>query len=48
VDAKSKSIALGYSLGPVALTAQAAKLDSFSGVAGIDADVLYLRVSTKF
>jgi hypothetical protein len=48
VDAKSKSIALGYSLGPVALTAQAAKLDSFSGVAGTDADVLYLRVSTKF
>jgi hypothetical protein len=48
VDAKSKSIALGYSLGPVALTAQAAKLDNYTGVAGVDADVLYLRVSTKF
>jgi hypothetical protein len=48
VDAKSKSIALGYSLGPVALTAQAAKLDSYNGVANTDADVLYLRASTKF
>ena len=47
-DAESKSIAVGYNLGPVALTAQAARLESFTGVAGVDADVLYLRASTKF
>jgi hypothetical protein len=43
-----KSIAVGYNLGPVAVSAQAAKLDSYTGVAGVDADVLYLRASTKF
>lgn len=48
VDAKSKSIAVGYNLGPIALTAQAAKLEDYTGVAGVDADVLYLRASTKF
>jgi len=47
-DAKSKSIAVGYNLGPVALTAQAAKLEDFDGKSGTDADVLYLRASTKF
>jgi hypothetical protein len=47
-DATSKSIAVGYNLGAVALTAQAAKLESYTGVAGVDADVLYLRASTKF
>jgi hypothetical protein len=48
VDAKSKSIAVGYNLGAVALTAQAAQLESYTGVANVDADVLYLRASTKF
>ena len=47
-DAKSKSVSVGYSLGAIALTAQAAKLEAFSGVEGVDADVLYLRASTKF
>jgi predicted porin len=47
-DAKSKSIAVGYNLGPVALTAQAARLENFNFVANTDADVLYLRASTKF
>jgi hypothetical protein len=47
-DPKSKSIAIGYNLGAVALTAQAAQLRNYSGVAGEDADVLYLRASTKF
>jgi predicted porin len=47
-DAKMKSIAVGYNLGPVAVSAQAAKLDNYTGVAGVDADVLYLRASTKF
>jgi hypothetical protein len=47
-DAKSKSIAVGYNLGAIALTAQAAKLDNYTGTSGVDADVLYLRASTKF
>jgi hypothetical protein len=47
-DAESKSISVGYNLGPVALTAQAAKLEDFDGKSGTDADVLYLRASTKF
>ena len=47
-DAKSKSVAVGYNLGPVALTAQAARLENFNGQSGYDADVLYLRASTKF
>ena len=48
VDAKSKSLAVGYNLGAIALTAQAAKLDNYTGVEGVDADVLYLRASTQF
>ena len=47
-DAKSKSVAIGYNLGAVALTAQAAQLENYTGVANVDADVLYLRASTKF
>jgi hypothetical protein len=47
-DAISKSVSVGYSLGAIALTAQAAKLEAFTGVDGVDADVLYLRASTKF
>jgi hypothetical protein len=48
VDAKSKSIAVGYNLGAIALTAQAAKLENYDFTSGNDADVLYLRASTKF
>jgi predicted porin len=48
VDAKSKSIAVGYNLGAIALTAQAAKLENYDFTSGTDADVLYLRASTKF
>jgi hypothetical protein len=47
-DATSKSIAVGYNLGPIALTAQVAKLEDYTGVAGVDADVVNLRASTKF
>jgi hypothetical protein len=47
-DAKSKSIAVGYNLGAIALTAQAAKLENYTGLSGVDADVLFLRASTKF
>ena len=47
-DAESKSIAVGYNLGPVALTAQAARLEDYTGVKGVDADVVLVRASTKF
>ena len=47
-DAKMKSIAVGYNLGPVAVSAQAAQLENYTGASGVDADVLYLRASTKF
>jgi len=47
-DAKMKSIAVGYNLGPVAISAQAAQLENYTGASGVDADVLYLRASTKF
>jgi hypothetical protein len=48
VDAKMKSLAVGYNLGAIALSAQAAKLENYTGISGVDADVLYLRASTKF
>jgi hypothetical protein len=51
VDAESKSIAVGYNLGAVALTAQVAKVENYTGVGATtddDADVVYLRASTKF
>ena len=47
-EAKMKSIAVGYNLGPVAISAQAAQLENYTGTPGDDADVLYLRASTKF
>ena len=50
-DAKSKSIAVGYNLGAIALTAQAAQqenIDFATGTTAKDVDVLYLRASTKF
>ena len=48
VDAKSKSIALGYNLGPVAASAQYAKGSDVNNTSGEDMDVLYLRLSTAF
>ena len=50
-DAESKSIALGYNLGAIAVTAQAAKQENINfatGATARDIDVLYLRASTKF
>jgi hypothetical protein len=47
-DAKMKSVAVGYNLGPVAVSVQAAQLENYTGASGVDADVLYLRASTKF
>lgn len=50
-DAESKSIAVGYNLGAIAVTAQAAKqenIDFANGTSAKDVDLLYLRASTKF
>jgi hypothetical protein len=50
-DAESKSIALGYNLGPVALTAQYAQTENITGVgatANDNFDVAIVRLSTKF
>jgi hypothetical protein len=50
-DAESKSIALGYNLGPVALTAQYAQTENITGLgatANDDFDVAIVRLSTKF
>ena len=48
VDAKMKSLAIGYNLGAIALSAQAAKLENYTGASGVDADVVSVRASTKF
>jgi hypothetical protein len=50
-DAESRSIAVGYNLGAIALTAQVAQLENIdfaTGASAKDFDVLYLRASTKF
>jgi hypothetical protein len=50
-DAESRSIAVGYNLGAIALTAQVAQLENIdfaTGASAKDVDVLYLRASTKF
>jgi hypothetical protein len=50
-DADSKSLAVGYNLGAVVLTAQVAKqenIDFLTGTTAKDIDVLYLKASTKF
>jgi hypothetical protein len=41
-------LALGYSLGPIAISAQAKKVDNLAGNAGTEADVLAVRLSTRF
>jgi len=48
VDAKSKALQLGYSLGPVSLVAAAAKQENVTGVSGVDKDVIYLAARTNF
>ena len=50
-DADSKSLAVGYNLGAVVLSAQVAQqenIDFATGTTAKDIDVLYLRASTKF
>jgi hypothetical protein len=45
---KTTSIALGYSLGPVALSAQYGKVTDMGGVKAADADVMYIALTTAF
>lgn len=48
VDAKAKTLMVGYSLGPVALIANVSQLENITGVAGTDANVVYLAARTSF
>jgi len=45
---KTTSIALGYSLGPVALSAQYGKVKDMGGVLASDAEVMYIGLTTAF
>jgi hypothetical protein len=47
-DEKTQSVAVGYSLGPVALSAQYGNVDNMGGLAGKDANVLYMALTTAF
>jgi len=44
----TKSIALGYSLGPVALSAQYGRVENMGGTTTADANVLYMALTTAF
>ena len=48
VDAKAKTLLVGYSLGPVALIANLSQLENITGVSGVDANVVYLAARTSF
>jgi hypothetical protein len=45
---KTRSIAVGYSLGPVALSAQYGQVDDMGGTAGKDANVMFMSLTTAF
>jgi len=47
-DEKTTSVALGYSLGPVALSAQYGKVTDMGGVKAADADVMFIALTTAF
>jgi len=47
-DEKTQSVAVGYSLGPVALSAQYGKVDNMGGLADKDANVYYMSLTTAF
>jgi hypothetical protein len=47
-DEKTQSVAVGYSLGPVALSAQYGNVDNMGGSEGKDANVLYMALTTAF
>ena len=49
VDAKSKSIAIGYNLGPVAISGQLAKMENITNTVDTgDVDVAYIKITTNF
>ena len=48
VDAKAKTVTVGYNLGAVALFATYSSMENVTGVAGQDRDVLYLAARTNF
>jgi hypothetical protein len=47
-DEKTQSVAVGYSLGPVALSAQYGNVDNMGGEANKDANVLFMSLTTAF
>jgi hypothetical protein len=47
-DEKTQSVAVGYSLGPVALSAQYGKVENMGGTADKDANVLFMALTTAF
>jgi len=47
-DEKTQSVAVGYSLGPVALSAQYGKVENMGGEANKDANVLFMGLTTAF
>jgi hypothetical protein len=47
-DEKTQSVAVGYSLGPVALSAQYGKVENMGGIAEKDANVLFMALTTAF
>jgi len=47
-DEKTQSIAVGYSLGPVALSTQYGKVENMGGVGDKDANVLFMSLTTAF
>ena len=46
--AKSKSLAVGYNLGPVAVIAQYAQQENIVNVDGSDQDVAFIKINTNF
>jgi hypothetical protein len=44
----TKSIAVGYSLGPVALSAQYGRVENMNGAADADANVMFMSLTTAF
>ena len=49
VDAKSKSLAVGYNLGPVAIIAQYAKQENITNTTNTgDVDVAFIKINTNF
>jgi hypothetical protein len=47
-DEKTQSVAVGYSLGPVALSAQYGKVENMGGTVDKDANVLFMALTTAF